>query len=191
MSDVPTYPRGRRPKRRLAGARGRWTLAATLAATLALAAAPGALSAQQPDTARISASWSDAYIGDVLLAFADFSGRSIVMGSEVDGFVTATIQAQRWDVALDAILRSMGLVAFEEESGIIRVDRMLTLAEREATEPILTRMYRIRYTPAAELQGTLAPLLSTRGSISVAASTNTIVVTDIARVHEVIERLLR
>ena len=165
----------------------------TLLAMIVLVAGPipaTSLHAQE-EVPRVTVSWSGAPIGEVLLAFADYSGKSIVMGSEVEGSVTATIQNQPWDVALDAILRSLGLVGVESEEGIIRVDPMLTLNERESTEPILTRVYRIRYTPAAELQGTFAPLLSSRGTLSVAASTNTLVVSDIARVHETIEALLR
>lgn len=144
----------------------------------------------QSQARRISVSWSQAPVTDVLLAFSEFSGKSIVVAPEVTGTVTATIDDQPWDVALRAILASLGLTAVEDEAGIIRVHDMEGVTTREAVEPVVTRLYRVRYTPAAELQGTLAPLLSERGSITVMQSTNTLVVSDVERIHEVIARLL-
>ena len=44
---------------------------------------------------------------------------------------------------------------------------------------------------AAELEAALAPLLSPRGSISVSPSTNTVIVSDVARVHRAIGGMLR
>lgn len=140
---------------------------------------------------RISVSWSGAPIADVLLAFSEFSGKSIVVAPDVTGTVTATIRDQPWDVALQAILASLDLRAVEDEAGIIRVDPLEGLNALEAVEPIVTRVYPVRFTPAAELQATLAPLLSERGSVTVMASTNALVVSDVARIHEVIGRLLR
>ena len=145
----------------------------------------------QSEARRISATWSGAPINDVLLAFAAFSGRSIVVGSNVTGSVTADINGQPWDVAMRTILAAQGLIAIEDEYGIIRVGDIEALHSREATEPILTRVYHLSFTPASELQVTLTPLLSERGRIAVGRSTNTLVVTDIARVQNVIAGLLR
>jgi len=140
---------------------------------------------------RISVSWTEAPIRDVLQAFAAFSGRSFVAGTGVDDvFVTADINDQPWDVALETILLSRGLTAVENEHGIIRVDGFGGMAEREAVEPIVTRTYRISYSRVSELQATIAPLLSDRGSVSVVESSNTLVVADIARVQRVVSRLL-
>ena len=77
-------------------------------------------------------------IRDVLLAFAEFSGHSIVAGEGVEGTVTADLTDQPWDVALEVILASQGLVASENEYGIIRVDNITDLNDREAIEPIET-----------------------------------------------------
>lgn len=136
-------------------------------------------------------SWTEAPIRDVLKAFAAFSGRSFVAGAGVDDvFVTADINDRPWDVALETILLSRGLTAVENEHGIIRVEEFVGMAEREAVEPIITRTYRISYSRASELQATIAPLLSDRGSVSVVESSNTLVVADIARVQRVVARLL-
>ena len=163
---------------------------------LALCAAPAlaqAVPAEPPDRIelpRISATWAEAPIADVLLAFSTFSGKSIVHGENITGFVTAEIKDQPWDVALRAILSAQGLIAVEDEYGIIRVSNIEALNSREAIEPIVTRVYRISFSRASELQATLAPLLSPRGSISTAESTNSLIVSDIARVQRAVARLL-
>lgn len=150
-------------------------------------AEPGATSQMR----RISVTFTEQPIGTVLQAFASYSGTSIVQGSGVSGVVTADINDQPWDVALRAILNGMGLVAVEDEYGIIRVSDVARLNDQEQIEPVVTRAYRINYSRAAEIQAAIAPILSERGSATVAASQNTLVVSDIARVQGVIADLLR
>lgn len=151
------------------------------------------LPAPQPqvqEARRISVTWTEAPINDVLLAFAAFSGRSIVPGSNVTGFVTADINDQPWDEALEVILAGQGLVAEELPSGIIRVDNITDLNDREAVEPIETRAHRVSYATAAELQQMVTPLLTDRGNVSTGQGTNTLIVSDIRRVQQQIEDLL-
>src|SRR5688572_24696673 len=71
----------------------------------------------QQQQQRITVTYQDADIRDVLAAFAAFSGRTIVVGKEVAGTITAEIKDQPWDVALQAILQAQGLAASEERSG--------------------------------------------------------------------------
>ena len=155
--------------------------------------APTRARAQQaPSQARrISVTWTQAPINDVLLAFAAFSGTSIVPGSNVAGFVTADINDQPWDVALQTILAGQGLVATENDYGIIRVDNITDLNDREAIEPIQTVPHRISFATATELQTAVQPLLSERGQVTVGQGTNTLVVSDIARVQDAIADLLQ
>ena len=147
---------------------------------------------QEPSQARrISVTWTEAPINDVLLAFAAYSGMSIVPGSNVTGFVTADINDQPWDVALETILSGQGLVGTENEYGIIRVDNITDLNDREAIEPIETRAYRISFATAGELQTAVQPLLTARGQVTVGQGTNTLIVSDIARVQNAISALLQ
>ncbi len=145
----------------------------------------------QPETRRVSVTWEAAPLREVLQAFAAFSGASIVAGSGVEGLVTADINNQPWDVALEAILSSLGLYAVEERSGIIRVQSMADATARETVEPIVTRSYRLSFTRAAEVQAALAAVLSERGAISILESSNTVIVSDIARVQRSVAALLR
>lgn len=156
-------------------------------------AAPSAAdtaAAARDTTARISVEWMEVPVGDVLRTFADFAGKSIVAGPEVAGPITAFIDDQPWDVALAAILSAHGYEAAEDEHGIIRV-RGPAAAAPPAQEALVTRAYRLSFAKASELLGTLAPHLSEAGTISVAESTNTLIITDFESVHRVIAGLLR
>lgn len=139
---------------------------------------------------RISITFSNSPIQDVLLSFAAFSGKSIVPGSNISGLVTATILDQPWDIALRTILSGNGLIAEEDDYGIIRVDNIEDLNQRETVEQIITQAHRINYATATELQVAIQPLLTERGSITVGAGTNTLVVSDIQRVQTAVRALL-
>jgi type II secretory pathway component HofQ len=162
---------------------------------VALSAPTPALAQTAPsgpsEARRVSVTWEAAPLREVLQAFAAFSGASIVAGAGVEGFVTADINKQPWDVALEAILSSLGLYAVEERSGIIRVQSLADVAARETVEPIVTRSYRLSFARAADIQAALAAVLSERGSMSILESTNTVIVSDIARVQQSVAALLR
>lgn len=143
------------------------------------APAPPVVQAQQRQERRITVTFQEADIRDVLASFAEFTGRSIVPGAGVRGTVTAEIRNQPWDVALETILTAHGLAARELPSGIIRVDALERLREREVQEPLVTETHRINYVPVQELVATLQPLRTERGSIVANPSTNTLIVTDI------------
>ena len=133
----------------------------------------------QQQARRITVSFQEAEIRDVLATFAEFTGRSIVPGSGVSGTVTAEINDQPWDIALETILRAYGLAAVELPSGIIRVDAIERLQERQVQEPLITQTFRINYVPAQELVETLDALRTERGRIVANPSTNMLVVTDV------------
>ena len=158
--------------------------------------APAAVS----DQPRITVTYQDADIRDVIAAFAGFSGRTIVVGKAVTGTITAEIKNQPWDVALRAILQGQGLAAAEDPvSGIITVDSYGNIAAKQASEPLVTQMVAVNYAKAASLAGTLQGLLNrdcmsgagaaptaqsaqnscvARGAVAADTSTNTIIITE-------------
>ncbi len=158
---------------------------------LAVPTALAARTTQQSQERRITVTWTAAPINDVLQAFSAFSGKSIVPGSSVAGFVTATIHDRPWDVAMNSILSTQGLRAEEDEYGIIRVDNFSDLNDREQIEPILTQAHRISFATAAELQTAIQPLLTPRGQVTVGLGTNTLIVSDIMRVQNAVTQLLQ
>ena len=160
-------------------------LAAVLLLVGSFALAPRALHAQ---LAPVSVSFENTGINEVLAFFADYAGRSIVSGVGVEGIVTAKIERQPWDVALRSILDAHGFIGRETASGIIVVEDSKSVVD--AAVPLVTRVFRLNYSPAAELQPVVAGVLSKRGSVSVLPSMNALVVTDEPRVIEKVARLL-
>lgn len=123
------------------------------------AALPTAM-AQRPQQPRITISWENADITDVLAAFAAFSGRTIIPSKDVKGNITAEIVNQPWDVAMRALLNANGFDAQEDSHGIIIVDTFEHIASRRTDEPLSTRTIRLNYVKAAQVQPLLAPRLS-------------------------------
>jgi type IV pilus assembly protein PilQ len=146
---------------------------------------------QQSTARHISISFEASPIQNVLMQFAKFSGKTIISGSGVTGLVTASIHDQPWDVALKSLLSTYGLVGQEDENGIIRVDNVKALNDREAIEPIVTTAYRINYATAQEVSQAIQPLLTARGKVTVGQGTNMVVVNDIQRVQDAVGKLLK
>jgi type IV pilus assembly protein PilQ len=158
------------------------------------------VAAPQP---RITVTYQDADIRDVIAAFAVFSGRTLVVGKGVTGTVSAEVRDQPWDVALRAILQSQGLAAREDQDGIITVDSYEAIAAQQALEPLTTQIIEVNYARASSLRETIKGLLSkdcgnrpgangapaaapaagttctTRGDVAVDSSTNRLIVTDV------------
>ncbi len=147
---------------------------------------------RQSQARRISVTFENTDMRDVLASFAETTGRSIVPGAEVGGIRVdyVAFDNQPWDEALRSLLQAYGLAAEEQGTGIIRVDRIENLANRERNEPLVTRTFRINYVPVGEMMSTLQPLSSERGSVTVNQTTNTLIATDIASVINDFVRLV-
>lgn len=151
-----------------------------------------AVAQPRPPARRITVTFENADIRDVLATFAEFSGRSIVAGQGVANIpVNAEIRDQPWDVALATILRAYGLAYRELPSGIIEVNKIDVLRERESAEPLVTQTFRINYAPVQELAQTLQPMKTERGQIVANTSTNTLVVTDVESAVNRIASMIR
>jgi type IV pilus assembly protein PilQ len=158
--------------------------------------------AQQSQQPLINVTFQDTDIRDVIASFAAFSGRTIVVGKDVAGTVTAEIRNQPWDVALRAILQGQGLAASEDAvSGIITVDSYANILNRQASEPLQTQLVSINYARAAGLVPTIQQLLqkdcpvipsspnvvsnarpscAARGLVAADSVTNTLIITETA-----------
>jgi type IV pilus assembly protein PilQ len=158
--------------------------------------------AQQSQQPTITVTFQDTDIRDVIASFASFSGRTIVVGKDVAGTVTAEIRNQPWDVALRAILQGQGLAASEDAlSGIITVDSYANILNRQASEPLQTQLISINYARAHMLVPTIQQLLQkdcpqipssgnvvsnarpacvARGLVAADSTTNTLIITETA-----------
>ena len=166
-----------------------------------VAAVRSPLFAPQSQQARITVTYQEAEVRDVLAAFAAFSGRTIVVGKDVKGTVTAEIKDQPWDVALKSILEAQGLAAGEEASGIISIDSYDNILKKQASEPLTTQMISINYVSAYGMVDVVKGLLSkdcapgassgdskdgstqsgciVRGNVAADSSTNSLLLTEV------------
>ena len=132
---------------------------------------------QQP---RISVTFDRASIQEVIANFAAFSGRSIIVGKDISGTVTAEIKDQPWDLAFNAILAGQGLAATELPGGILRVDSRSNLAAQDSLEGLATTIVKVNYARASALSPSVQPMLSKRGKVAPDTTTNSLIVTDVA-----------
>ncbi len=135
-----------------------------------------ATSAEEP---RITVVWDRASIADVVSGFAAFSGRTIILGKDIKGEVSAEIKNQPWPQAFQAILVAQGLSAQEMAGGIIRVDAPSTLAALDSLEPLETNVVRINYGKAADLTKSVeGSLTKGRGKVIADVASNSLIITD-------------
>ena len=164
-----------------------------IAAVLALMAAPvdAQTRACVAGGARcITVSFDDTEMREVAAVFAEFSGHSVVLAPQVAGKVTAEVRNQPWDVAFAAILRAHGYAATQIAPGMLRVDALETIARTAVQAPLVTRVFRISYVPAADVARALEGVVSERGNIAVSEATNALVVTDTEEVIATMARVI-
>src|SRR6185436_8578291 len=67
---------------------------------------------------RVTFEFENADVRVVIKAVADIAGANIVVGREVEGTVTLTLNDIPWRVALDTIVKTLGYTVVQEERGI-------------------------------------------------------------------------
>jgi type II secretory pathway component GspD/PulD (secretin) len=168
-----------------------------------------ALARMAPGLERPLCTWYDAAEGDSLAVrevscdadnvelqrlvneFSDTLGQSFVLSGNASMMVvTARIQRQPWDSALELLFSNNALVAEEDERGNVSVLAQYEITDREAIEPLLTLAYQIRYREASEVADALRPFTSDRGTIAVDSLTGVMTVQDVSRVVNVVSELL-
>ena len=131
------------------------------------------------DEPRITVVWDRASIADVVAGFAAFSGRTIILGKDIKGEVSAEIRNQPWPQAFQAVLAAQGLSAQEMAGGIIRVDNPSALASLDSLEPLETSVVRINYAKAKELTKSVeGSLTKGRGKVIADDNSNSLILTD-------------
>jgi|CXWL01.1.fsa_nt_gi type IV pilus assembly protein PilQ len=137
----------------------------------------------------ISMSLKDADIKDVLRTFAKISGLNVVVQPGVKGSVTVELENVPWDQALEQVLKINGL-GMELEGNILRIAPNSQLqAEAQAIQdlkkaqslsvPLETVLKKISYAWAGDMQSVLASVMSQRGSVTVDARTNTLIIKEL------------
>jgi len=138
-------------------------------------------------------------IRTVCRAIAEFSGRNIIVATSVKASVSVTLQNVGWREALRTILFSANL-DYDEDGDIIRVDdrskmltertdRLAAIARQMETQPLDTRIIKLNYANASELQTALASAITRRGSVLVEKRTNSLIVTDLPANLDNVEKM--
>ena len=135
---------------------------------------------EQSQAPRITVTWDNADIREVVAGFAAFSGRTIVLSKDIKGNVSAEIKNQPWDLAFAAVLESQALAAATLEGGIIQVIDKKDLARADSTVPVETRLVRINYARASAMVTSVQSILTQRGKVVADSTSNALVITEIS-----------
>ena len=125
----------------------------------------------------VTMDFRDADIQTVLRILAYKSGVNIVTGKEVKGTVTVRLVDVAWQKALDVILKTYGY-GYQQDENIITVAPLEKIAEERKTvqemadvEPLVTRIFSLKYVDASDAQEVLSDQLSPRGKITILKTT--------------------
>ena len=135
---------------------------------------------EQSQAPRITVTWDNSDIREVVAGFAAFSGRTIVLSKDIKGNVSAEIKNQPWDLAFAAVLESQALAAATLEGGIIQVIDKKDLARADSTVPVETRLVRINYARASAMVTSVQSILTQRGKVVADSTSNALVITEIS-----------
>lgn len=150
---------------------------------------------------RVDFTAKDLDIIQFLQAIGEVSKRNIVASDDVKGSVSIRLRNVPWDEALDIVLKTKGL-GKQEVGNIIRVAPAGALrkeAEEDAKAadiltqiaPLKVRLIPVNYATASELANRVKDVLSTRGTVSVDARTNVLIVKDVVESLAKAEMLVR
>jgi type IV pilus assembly protein PilQ len=147
---------------------------------------PSNLQSQQP---LLTMTFDSAHIRDVASTFAEYSGKSIIIGRDIDLTINASIKNQPWDLAFAQILEANGLAGTEDPPGIIRVaSRASMVLARDSFDLVETRIEQVEYARASSLAMTLSNVVSARGNVVADTGTNSLIITEIeSRIDEIVD----
>ncbi len=153
---------------------------------------------------RLTLNFQDIEVRAVLQLLADTSGQNMVISDTVQGNVTLRLQNVPWDQALDIVMQTKGL-DMRQQGNVILVAPAAEIAAREkelasakkdlsAVAPLRSEFLQVNYAKASDLaeliKGKGNSLMSERGSVTVDARTNTLLLQDTAENLADIRRLV-
>lgn len=142
---------------------------------------------------RISMDFVEADIRNILRIIGEVAGVNMVAGSEVTGKMTIRLVDIPWDQALDVILKAKGLDK-EVEGNVMRIVAAEKLASersaraaadltdvktKEDITPLVSDIIPVSYAEAKDILENIRVVLSKRGSATIDARTNMILLRDL------------
>src|SRR3989344_2904951 len=138
---------------------------------------------------KISLDFKDADINNILRLVAEISNLNIIAGDDVKGKMSLRLVDVPWDQAFAIILKTNGLGRVQEGNVVrvmpvskIKQENEELLASRKAKEKLEDleiKLLPVNYATASSLESQVKGLLSDRGSVSIEARTNTLIIKDI------------
>ena len=165
---------------------------------------------------KLSLNFQDIAVRSVLQVIGDFTGLNIIVSDTVAGNVTLRLKDVPWDQALDLVMQARSLdmrkngnvvwIAPKEELALKEKQELEAKAQVADIEPLRTELFQLNYQKAEELRKILVPtttgsgqgasttgVLSKRGSATIDARTNVLIVQDtpakLAEVRTLIQRI--
>lgn len=164
--------------------------------------------------APISMDFQNMDVRQILFVLGEHTNTNIVASDSVTGTATLRLINVPWDQALDIILKSKGLdkrtngnviwVAPAKELAKQEADELISIKEKEELDPVRTEYIRLNYAKAEDLRTMIesrrgnsndrnTSLLSSRGTVTIDARTNTLIVQDtshsLANIRDLIKQL--
>ncbi len=138
---------------------------------------------------KISLDFKDADISNILRLMAEVSNLNIIAGEDVKGKVSLRLIDVPWDQAFEIILKTNGLGKVQE-GNVVRIlpltkikqegeDALASKKAKEKLEDLEIKLLPVNYATASALESQVKGLLSDRGTVTVEARTNTLVIKDI------------
>src|SRR5688572_14466778 len=149
---------------------------------------PAPAAQQRPQEERLTWSFVDQPILEVLAVFSELTGRSIVASPQTrTTIINGEIKDQPWQTALQVLMAAHGMVVTEQEGGILLVEPTSVVQERLSQEPVQTRQIIINFMSADSLLEAVRSLMTAEGKVAVNPSANSLLITD---VRSSIERIV-
>lgn len=168
--------------------------------------------------APISLDFQNMDVRQILFILGQHTNTNIISGDNVNGNITLRLINVPWDQALDIILKSKNLdkrvngnviwVAPAAELAKQEADDLKTIKEKEELEPIRTEYIRLNYAKAADIRTMIesdrsrsnnfrendnTSLLTNRGTVTIDARTNTLIIKDtsasISNIRDLISKI--
>ena len=149
---------------------------------------------------RISISFRDADLKDVFRLFHEISGMNVVLDPGVSGKITIILDNVPWDQALDIILKNNGLDKVFENN-LIRIATTQKLAQEASARRALKEAQELEvdavtftrvlsYAKVKDVLKVVKKLLSKRGDVIEDVRTNSLIISDVPKKKETINRLI-
>nr|WP_158785182.1 DNA uptake porin HofQ [Pantoea sp. BAV 3049] len=157
---------------------------------ISLAALPPSLPLANP--VPLSLAFDNAPVGEILQALADYQQLNLVVAPDVEGTLSIRLKDVSWPQAL-ALVARLGRLTIEHEDGILLVwphslqeererQQVLRREEAEKSLPLHTLSLTLLHADAARVNASLqaerAKLMTPRGSVTVDARTNSLLLRD-------------